>query len=84
MAIGARDYIDQLLVKKYAQEKVDNHENTISMVNPEKMMSAMNDYAAMSRNMFVLNKQLNCACSRLKARTARYASSPITQNKLAA
>ena len=84
MAIGARDYIDQLLVKKYAQEKVDNHENTISMVNPEKMMSAMNDYAAMSRNMFVLNKQLNSACSRLKARTARYSTSPITQNRLAA
>ena len=42
--------------EQYAQEKVDNHENTISMVNPEKMMSPMNDYAAMSRNMFVLNK----------------------------
>ena len=84
MAIGARDYIDQLLVKKYAQEKVDNHENTISMVNPEKMMSAMNDYAAMSRNMFVLNKQLNSACSRLNTRTARYSTSPITQNRLAA
>ena len=84
MAIGARDYIDQLLVKKYAQEKVDNHENTISMVNPEKMMSAMNDYAAMSRNMFVLNKQLNSACSRLNARTDRYSTSPITQNRLAA
>ena len=24
MAIGAEDYIDQLLVKKYAEEKVDN------------------------------------------------------------
>ena len=54
MAIGARDYIDQLLVKKYAQEKVDNHENTTSMVNPEKMMSAMNDYAATLRNMMEL------------------------------
>ena len=27
MAIGAEDYIDQLLVKKYAEEKVDNHDN---------------------------------------------------------
>jgi len=77
MAIGARDYIDKLLVKKYAKEQVDNHENVQSMVNPEKMMSAMNDYAAMSRNMFALNQQLNLACSRLNARSARYATRPI-------
>ncbi len=74
MAIGARDYIDQLLVKKYAQERVDNHENMTSMVNPEKMMSAMNDFASMHRNMFALSQQLNKACSRVNARTARYSS----------
>lgn len=77
MAIGAKDYIDQLLVKKYAKEQVDNHENTTSMIHPDKMMSAMNDYAAMSRNMFVLNQRLNSACSRLNARTARYTTRPI-------
>ena len=77
MAIGARDYIDQLLVKKYAQEKVDNHESMVSAVNPEKMMSAMNDLASMSRNMFVLNQQLNIACSRLNAKTARYTTNPV-------
>ena len=26
MTIGARDFIDKLLVEKYAQEKVDNHD----------------------------------------------------------
>ena len=77
MAIGARDHIDQLLVKKYAQQQVDNHENTVSVINPEKMMSAMNDYAAMSRNMFVLSQKLNTACSRLHARTARYATNTV-------
>ena len=46
------------------------------MVNPEKMMSAMNDYAAMSRNMFALNQQLSKACYRINARTARY-TNPI-------
>ena len=25
MAVGARDFIDKLLVEKYAQEKVDNY-----------------------------------------------------------
>ena len=27
MAVGARDFIDKLLVEKYAQEKVDNHDD---------------------------------------------------------
>ena len=84
MAIGARDYIDQLLVKKYAQEKVDNHENTVSVVNPEKMMSAMNDYASMSRNMFVLSQKLSSACARVNARSARYVTSPTSLQNLAA
>ena len=77
MAIGARDSIDQLLVKKYAQERVDNHEAMTSMVNPEKMMAAMNDYASMHRNMFVLSQELNKACSRINARAARYATNTI-------
>ena len=38
MAVGARDYIDKLLVKKYADEKVDNHEAMESMINPDKML----------------------------------------------
>ena len=45
MAVGPRDYIDQLLVKKYADEKVDNSE-IAKIVEPEKMMSAMNDDSA--------------------------------------
>lgn len=72
MAIGAKDYIDQLLVKKYAQEKVDNHDDTPSMVDPEKMMEAMNDYSNMSKNMFALSQKLNSACYAINARTARY------------
>ena len=72
MAIGAKDYIDQLLVKKYSQEKVDNHDNVPSMVNPEKMMEAMNDYSSMHRNMFALKQKLNSSCYSLNARSARY------------
>lgn len=72
MAIGARDYIDQLLVKKYSTEQVDNHDGVASMVEPEKMMEAMNDFASMHRNMFALSQRLNSACSSINARTARY------------
>lgn len=72
MAIGAEDYIDQLLVKKYAEEKVDNHDDMESMVNPEKMMEAMNDYASMYKNMMTLKQRLNIACYAVNARNAKY------------
>lgn len=72
MAVGARDYIDQLLVKKYADEKVDNHESMESMVDPEKMLEAMNDVAMIQRNMFALSQRLCSACYAINARTARY------------
>ena len=76
MAIGAEDYIDQLLVKKYAEEKVDNHDNMESMVDPNKMMGAMNDYAEMYKNMMMLKQRLNIACYAVNAKNARYVRSP--------
>lgn len=79
MAIGAHDYIDQLLVKKYAGEKVDNHEGIASMVNPEKMMEAMNDYSDMSRNMLILNQKLSAACYAIKAASAQYRKATTLQ-----
>lgn len=76
MSIGAKDYIDQLLVQKYAAEKVDNHDGVASMVEPEKMMEAMTDYANMSRNMFALNQKLSNACYALRSKGAHYRKAP--------
>lgn len=75
MAIGARDYIDKLLVKKYADEKVDNHDSMQSMVDPNKMLEAMNDVAMIQRNMFALSQKLCSTCYAINARTARYKKS---------
>lgn len=72
MAIGARDYIDQLLVKKYADEKVDNHDALESMVDANKMLDAMNDVAMIQRNLFALSQRLESKCYAINARTARY------------
>ena len=72
MAIGARDFIDKLLVEKYAQEKVDNHDNLESLVEPEKMLEAMNDVATIQRNMFMLSQKLCSACYAINAKAARY------------
>lgn len=71
MAVGARDYIDKLLVKKYADEKVDNHEAMESMVDPQKMLEAMNDVAMIQRNMFALSQKLYNTCYAINAK-ARY------------
>ena len=72
MAIGARDVIDQLLVKKYANEQVDNHTDITSMIDPNKMLEAMNDVAMVQRNMFALSQRLQNTCYAINARTARY------------
>jgi len=75
MGVGADDYIDKMLVQKYQEEKVDNHDNMESMVDPEKMLGAMNDYASTLRNMMELRQRLNIACYAINARTARYQKS---------
>ena len=75
MGIGAEDYIDKMLVQKYQEEKVDNHDSMESMVDPEKMLGAMNDYASTLRNMVQLRQRLNIACYAINARTARYQKS---------
>lgn len=74
MAIGAKDRIDQLLVKKYAQQQVDNHElGVASMVSPEKMMDAMNDYATVHRNIMFMSNRITDICAGIKAK-ARYST----------
>jgi len=77
MSVGARDYIDKLLVEKYSQEKVDNHDADamISRVSADDMMSAMNTSANHSRNMLLLSQRLSMVCYGVVARTARYTSS---------
>ena len=74
MAVGARDYIDKLLVKKYADEKVDNHEAMESMINPDKML-----VAAIQRNMFMLSQKLSSACYAINAKSARYQKKEISE-----
>ena len=49
------------------------------MVDPDKMMGAMNDYASMARNMMILKQKLNIACYAINARTAKYQKSPAAQ-----
>ena len=74
MAVGARDFIDKLLVEKYAQEKVDNHDEgaLTSKVSAEDMMSAMNTSANSYRDMLAINSRLTMVCYGVIAKSARY------------
>lgn len=71
MAIGARDKIDKELVKKYAKLKMDNPETT-KLVDSQKMLSAMNDYAMMQRSMLDMNAKLKDICSNVTSKSAVY------------
>ena len=77
MAVGASDYIDKLLVQKYANQKVDNHEEDalVSKICAEDMMTAMNTYADNSRQMLLLKNRLTIACYGAVAQAAKYESS---------
>ena len=74
MAVGARDYIDKLLVEKYSQEKVDNHEEDAltSKVSAEDMLTAMDNSANHYKNMLALNQRLSMVCYGVVAKSARY------------
>ena len=78
MAIGAKDFIDRLLVEKYSQEQVDNHtdEALVSRVDAYDMMTAMNKYANNYRNFLDVSAKLNVACYSVNARNAKYQSIP--------
>lgn len=50
MAVGAKDYIDQLLVQKYATERVNNHEAAESKFSPNEVMAVMDSYSCVNRS----------------------------------
>ena len=66
-------------IKKYADEKVDNLEAMTSMVDPNKMLEAMNDVAAVQRNMFLLSQKLCSTCYAINAKAARYQRKEINE-----
>ena len=81
MTIGAKEFIDKLLVEKYAQEKVDNHNEDalVSKVAADDMLSAMNTSANYYKNMLALNNRLTMVCYGVVSKSAKYQSVPIHQ-----
>ena len=77
MSIGAKDYIDKLLVEKYSKEQVENHDSDalISKVNPDDMLQAMNTASKNYRNILTVNNRLTMVCYGVIAKSAKYIQS---------
>ena len=74
MSIGARDFIDKLLVEKYAKEKVDNHDedSLVSKISADDMYESMNMSANNYKTMLTLNNRLTMVCYGVVAKSAKY------------
>lgn len=72
MAIGARDFIDKLLVEKYAKEQVDNHNPVESRISPDEVFEVMNYASCNAINHFKLSQRLAIACYAVNAKAAKY------------
>ena len=74
MAVGARDFIDKLLVEKYAQEKVDNHDadSLVSRISADDMLTAMDNSSNTYRTMLALNNRLTSVCYGVVSKSAKY------------
>ena len=74
MAVGARDFIDKLLVEKYAREQVDNHNQAESKYSPDEVFEVMNYASSNAINHFKLSQRLAIACYAVNAKAAKYRS----------
>ena len=77
MTIGAREFIDKLLVEKYSNTQVENHNEDalVSKVSADDMMYAMNASAANFKTMIALNKRLTSVCYGVVSKSAKYMTS---------
>ena len=72
MAVGARDRLDIALVKKYNSLKVDNPIVGESLIDPNKMYEAMNDWANMTKSFMNIRNALQETCTRAIAPNIMY------------
>lgn len=71
MAFKQQDRIDKNLVKKYYNLKMENPDTT-KLVDSQKMLETMNDYAMMQRNMFAMNEKLKSICNDVTSKSVVY------------
>ena len=81
MSVGAQDNLDKALVKKYQSLKVDNAVVQSSMIDPNKMMSTMNDYANAHMEAFRIQQTLRGICSKAISMNIQYTKMKNVKSK---
>ena len=81
MSIGAQDQLDKALVRKYQSLKVDNAIIENSMVDPNKMMATINDYANAHMEAFRIQQTLRDICSKAISMNIQYTKMKSVKSK---
>lgn len=81
MTVGAQDKLDKALVRKYQSLKVDNAIIQASMIDPNKMMETMNDYANAHMQAFRIQEALRDICSKAISQNIQYTKMKSVKSK---
>lgn len=81
MTIGAQDSLDKALVRKYQSLKVDNAIVQSSMIDPNKMMETMNDYANAHMEAFRIQEALRNVCTKAISMNIQYTKMKSPKSK---
>lgn len=81
MAIGAHDKLDKALVKKYQSMKVDNAIVENSMIDPNKLMNTMNDYANAQMEAYRIHQALRDLCTKATTMSFKYTQMKSVKSK---
>ena len=81
MTIGAQDNLDRALVKKYQSLKVDNAIVQSSMIDPNKLMNTMNDYANAHMEAFRIQQALKDICTKAISMNIQYTKMKSPKSK---
>ncbi|MBR1616682.1 hypothetical protein IJ670_00875 [bacterium] len=81
MSVGAQDNLDKALVKKYQSLKVDNAIIESSMIDPNKILSTMNDYANAHMEAFRIQQTLRDLCIKATSMSIQYTKMKNVKSK---
>jgi hypothetical protein len=75
MAVGAKDYIDQMLVKRYAKEKVNNPEDVAKLaISSDRYWEIQRDVAQVQMTLVKMSHFVNKAMGNNKSAPVAKAS----------
>ncbi|MBQ9688468.1 hypothetical protein IJV79_02395 [bacterium] len=72
MSIGPKDSLEEFIVKRYAQKQVNSPRIAESVVDPDRMMVSMNNYALAGKCMAVIGRKISALNYALNAANADY------------